>query len=46
MIALMAGFLGIVLFMIVVNDRPFAGHYSAQPASYQLVLDTLMTSEH
>ena len=46
MIALIAGFLGIVLFMIVVNDRPFAGHLSTQPDSYQLVLDTLMTSEH
>jgi hypothetical protein len=46
MIGLMAGFLGIVLFMIVVNDRPFAGHFSAQPDSYQLVLDTLITNEH
>ena len=45
MIALMAGFLGIVLFMIVINDRPFAGEYSARPDSYQLVLDTLMTGE-
>ena len=45
MIALMAGFLGIVLFMIVINDRPFFGQSSARPDSYQLILDTLMTGE-
>ena len=43
MIALIAGFLGIVLFMIVINDRPFVGDFSPSPASYQLILDTLMT---
>lgn len=43
MIVLMAGFLGIVLFMIVINDRPFVGEFSASPASYQVILDTLMT---
>ena len=42
MIALIAGFLGIVLFMIVINDRPFVGQYSVSPDSYQLILDTLM----
>ena len=42
MIALMAGFLGIVLFMIVINDRPFAGSVSIGSESYQLVVDTLM----
>jgi hypothetical protein len=46
MIALIAGFLGIVLFMIVINDRPFAGDFSASPASYQLILDTLMAGGH
>jgi hypothetical protein len=42
MIALIAGFLGIVLFMIAINDRPFVGQYSVSPDSYQLILDTLM----
>ena len=46
MIALMAGFLGIVLFMIVINDRPFVGDFSLTPDSYQLILDTLMTGGH
>lgn len=46
MIALIAGFLSIVLFMLVINDRPFVGDFSVSPASYQLVLDTLMTGEH
>jgi hypothetical protein len=46
MIALMAGFLGIVLFMIVVNDRPFSGDFSVSPASYQLIRDKLMTGGH
>lgn len=45
MIALIAGFLGIVLFMIVINDRPFAGQDSLSPDSYQLILDTLMTGD-
>src|SRR5262245_11852953 len=45
LIALIAGFLGIVLFMIVINDRPFAGQDSVKPDAYQLVLDTLMPAE-
>jgi hypothetical protein len=46
MIALIAGFLGIVLFMIVINDRPFAGQDSISPDSYQLILDTLMAGDY
>src|SRR4051812_16075903 len=42
MIGLIAGFLGIVLFMIVINDRPFAGHYSVTPDPYQMILYTLL----
>ena len=42
MISLMAGFLGIVLFLIVVNDRPFEGDYSINASSYQLIVDTVM----
>jgi len=45
MIALIAGFLGIVLFMIAINDRPFAGQDSISPVSYQLILDTLMEGD-
>jgi hypothetical protein len=45
MIALIAGFLGIVLFMIVINDRPFAGQDSLSPDSYQLILDTLIVPD-
>ena len=45
LIALIAGFLGIVLFMIVINDRPFVGRDSVSPDSYQFVLDTLMTGD-
>jgi hypothetical protein len=42
LVAMMGGFLAIVLFMIVINDRPFYGHSSISPASYQLVLDRLI----
>jgi hypothetical protein len=42
LVALMAGFLGVVLFMIVINDRPFIGKNSIQPHSYQLILNQLL----
>ena len=42
LVALMAGFLGVVLFMIVINDRPFSGRNSVRPDSYQLILDHLI----
>jgi hypothetical protein len=42
LIALIAGFLAIVVFLIIANDRPFMGDTSVSPASYQLILDTLM----
>jgi hypothetical protein len=45
MIALIAGFLGILLFMIIINDRPFVGQDSVSPDSYQLILDTLMAGD-
>lgn len=40
-IVLMAGFLGIVLFMIAVNDKPFFGAIGVGADSYQLVLDSV-----
>ena len=42
LVALMAGFLGVVLFMIVINDRPFIGRNSIRPDSYRLILDHLI----
>lgn len=41
LISLVAAFLGIVLFVIVVNDRPFAGPLAVAPTSYQALLDTV-----
>jgi hypothetical protein len=42
LVALMAGFLGIVLFMIVINDKPFFGHVSVSADPYRLILERLM----
>ena len=42
LVALMAGFLGLVIFMIVINDRPFSGPNGIQPHPYQFVLDKLI----
>ena len=43
LIGLMAGFLSIVLFMIVINDKPFYGSVSVSPEPYQGLLDRLST---
>ena len=45
LIALMGGFLGIVLFMIVINDKPFYGAVSISPDPYQLLADRIHTFE-
>ena len=42
LLALMAGFLAVVIFMIVVNDRPFYGYVSISPEPYQLILDRVI----
>lgn len=42
MVSLMAGFLGIVVFLITTNDRPFMGDTSVSPLSYQLILEAIM----
>jgi hypothetical protein len=42
LVALMAGFLAIVLFMIVVNDRPFFGAVGISADSYRLILEKVM----
>lgn len=38
-VAIMAGFLAIVIFMVVINDRPFMGRNGVSPDSYQIILD-------
>jgi len=42
LVALMAGFLAFVIFMIVINDRPFSGANGISSQSYRLVLEKLM----
>jgi hypothetical protein len=39
LVALLGGFLAIVLFMICINDKPFYGVNSVSPAPYQSILD-------
>ena len=47
LVALMAGFLAIVLFMIVINDKPFFGYASIPADPYKLVLrDDGTASQH
>jgi hypothetical protein len=41
LVALMAGFLAVVLFMVVVNDRPFYGAVCVSPEPYQHILDRM-----
>jgi hypothetical protein len=43
LIILMGGFLGMVLFMIVINDKPFYGTTSISSDPYKLILERLMT---
>jgi hypothetical protein len=45
LIALMAGLLAIVVFLIIANDRPFLGDTAVTPSSYQLILNTLMSGK-
>jgi hypothetical protein len=41
LIALMSGFLAMVLFMIIINDRPFYGYVSVSPEPYQIMLSRM-----
>ena len=41
LVAFMAGFLAIVLFMLIINDKPFYGSVMVSPEPYQRLLDTL-----
>ena len=42
LVALMGGFLAMVLFMIVINDKPFYGYNSISCDPYKLILENLM----
>jgi hypothetical protein len=42
LVALMAAFLAMLLFMIVINDRPFFGHVTIPSDPYQLILDKVI----
>ena len=44
LVALIAGFLAMVIFMIVINDKPFYGHVSVSPAPYQFMLDRMRSA--
>ena len=43
LIALMGGFLAMVLFMISINDRPFYGVVSISPEPFQLLTDRIQS---
>jgi len=42
LVALMGGFLSVVLFMIVINDRPFYGQAGVSSDPYKLILDRVI----
>ena len=42
LVVLMSGFLAVVLFMIVINDKPFYGSSSISSEPYKLILERLM----
>jgi Protein of unknown function (DUF4239) len=46
LVGLMAGFLAVVLFMIVINDRPLVGRTSITPDPYKLILERLLDLSH
>jgi len=41
LVTLIAGFLAIVIFMIVINDKPFYGRVGVSPDPYQFMLDRM-----
>jgi hypothetical protein len=42
LVSLMGGFLAMVLFMIVINDKPFYGYVAISPEPYRVILENLM----
>ena len=45
LISMMSGFLAMLVFMIVINDRPFYGYERISASPYQLIQDRLMNSK-
>jgi hypothetical protein len=45
LISLMAGFLALVLLMIIINDKPFYGYVSISPDAYTLILDKVIDAK-
>ena len=46
LVALMGGFLAMVLFMIIINDKPFYGYVSVSPEPYKLILERVIDLKH
>lgn len=46
LVALIAGFLAMVIFMIVINDKPFFGYVSVSPEPYELLLNKINAAPH
>jgi len=42
LVVMLAGFMGLVIFMILVLDRPFRGELGVRPEAYQIVYDQLV----
>jgi Protein of unknown function (DUF4239) len=42
LVTLLAGFMGLIIFMILALDQPFRGDLGISPQSYQLIYDQLM----
>ena len=42
LVALIAGFLAMVLFLIIINDKPFFGYVSVSPEPYELILNRVI----
>jgi hypothetical protein len=45
LVTLLAGFMGLIIFMILALDQPFRGDLGIGPQSYQLVYDHLMKAD-
>lgn len=46
LVALIAGFLAMVIFMIVINDKPYFGYSSVSPEPYQFMLNRMNAAPH
>jgi hypothetical protein len=45
LVSMMSGFLAMLVFMIVINDRPFYGSVRVSASPYQLIQERVMKSE-